>query len=310
MNKFIRAIGFSKYETRKQYSELVQKAKQEAKKVVSMPIGNKEYATEYMWDIAEKTGIIVHTTVAGADEYFEYMVPYFRGSIRQCEAPVSVDHRVDEDSWLAACDDDETGINFVFRVTNYVDCSNFFERLNSERMKNFPFSVYLSALSTEAKVILPIERNQNSHAKRESERKRRQRMQEAANTGDMETYEMLSFRQLDELTSAYNRTEKEDILSIVDSNFMPEGLECDRYAIMGDIVGIRKTENPLTKEMFYQLDVEFFDKRIEVCINEADLFGEPQIGRRLKGSIWLQGHIELPSLFRRRESNGKTEVSD
>lgn len=307
MNKFIRAIGFSKYETRKQYSELVKQAKQEAKRVTSMPLGNKEYATEYIWDITENTGLIVHTTVAGTDEYFEYMLPYFRGNIQQCEAPVSIDHRIDEDSWLGACDDDETGINFVFRVTNYVDCSNFFERLNSERMKNFPFSVYFSALSTDAKVILPIERSQSSQAKRESERKRRQKMQEAADTGDMQTYELLSFRQLDELTSAYNRTEKEDILSIVDSNFMPEGLECDKYAIIGDIIGIKKIENPITKDQFYQLTVEFFDKRIDVCINEVDLFGEPQIGRRLKGSIWLQGHIELPSLFRRRESDHKAE---
>ena len=29
-------------------------------------------------------------------------------------------------------------------------------------------------------------------------------------------------------------------------------------------------------------------------INEKDLYGEPQVGRRFKGSIWLQGYINFP----------------
>ena len=29
----------------------------------------------------------------------------------------------------------------------------------------------------------------------------------------------------------------------------------------------------------------------DVCINKEDLLGEPQIGRRFKGNIWMQGCI-------------------
>lgn len=32
----------------------------------------------------------------------------------------------------------------------------------------------------------------------------------------------------------------------------------------------------------------------DVCINIIDLFGEPQVGRRFKGVIWLQGFINFP----------------
>lgn len=298
MNRFIRAIGFSRYDTRIKYAELAKMAKQNAKSIVSIPIGNSEYATEYMWGVSDCINLVVHTTVSGQDEYFEYMYPCFTGKIRQCVSSVSLDHRVDEDSWMGACDDEETGINFVFRLTNYADCDRWMRKYGLELKKEFPSAVYLTALSTEAKVLLPIERSKVTMEKRERERKRRQRMQKAADNGDMDTYEMLSFRQLDELTRAYSRTEKEDLLSIVDSNFMPEGLECDRYAIMGDIMAIRKFENPMTGESFYRIEVEIFDKRLEVCIHESDLFGEPQVGRRLKGSIWLQGHLEISPFLR------------
>ena len=33
----------------------------------------------------------------------------------------------------------------------------------------------------------------------------------------------------------------------------------------------------------------------DLCINEKDLYGEPAVGRRFKGIIWLQGYINYPS---------------
>ena len=29
----------------------------------------------------------------------------------------------------------------------------------------------------------------------------------------------------------------------------------------------------------------------DICINYKDLLGEPEVGRRFKGNIWLQGHV-------------------
>ena len=34
------------------------------------------------------------------------------------------------------------------------------------------------------------------------------------------------------------------------------------------------------------------DVPIDICINEKDLFGVPEVGRRFKGQIWLQGLLE------------------
>ena len=51
--------------------------------------------------------------------------------------------------------------------------------------------------------------------------------------------------------------------------------------------------NKYTKETIYQLRLECNDMNLDVCINKEDLLGEPEVGRRFKGTIWLQGHINF-----------------
>ena len=31
----------------------------------------------------------------------------------------------------------------------------------------------------------------------------------------------------------------------------------------------------------------------DLCINKKDLLGEPKVGRRFKGIVWLQGRIQF-----------------
>jgi hypothetical protein len=41
------------------------------------------------------------------------------------------------------------------------------------------------------------------------------------------------------------------------------------------------------------MKIECNDIQFDVCINEKDLMGQPEIGRRFKGNIWMQGNICL-----------------
>ena len=41
------------------------------------------------------------------------------------------------------------------------------------------------------------------------------------------------------------------------------------------------------------MKVECNDLIFEICINEKDLEGEPAIGRRFKGTVWMQGSVCL-----------------
>jgi hypothetical protein len=49
--------------------------------------------------------------------------------------------------------------------------------------------------------------------------------------------------------------------------------------------------NSHTKEEIYDLQLLCNDITFRLCINKQDLLGEPVIGRRFKGNIWMQGSI-------------------
>ena len=88
----------------------------------------------------------------------------------------------------------------------------------------------------------------------------------------------------------------EDIFSIVETYFMPYGIECDMYSVLGDILNYEVVENSYTKEKIVIMTINCNDLIFDVCINEEDLMGEPKVGRRFKGNIWLQGKIAFSDM--------------
>ena len=80
-----------------------------------------------------------------------------------------------------------------------------------------------------------------------------------------------------------------DIYSVVDTCFMPYGVECDQYYIVGEITEVEELQNDWTGELVYSLTIKCNGLTFQVCINAADLMGLPAPGRRFKGTIWMQG---------------------
>ena len=56
---------------------------------------------------------------------------------------------------------------------------------------------------------------------------------------------------------------------------------------------MEKMVNQVTQEQMYLLHLESNEISFDVCINEKDLLGEPAVGRRFKGNVWLQGRVEF-----------------
>ena len=46
-------------------------------------------------------------------------------------------------------------------------------------------------------------------------------------------------------------------------------------------------------EELVQMTVECNNIQFDICINRADLLGDPAVGRRFKGTIWLQGQLHF-----------------
>ena len=56
---------------------------------------------------------------------------------------------------------------------------------------------------------------------------------EAAKSGDEDAMETLTIEDIDLYSKISRRATKEDLYSIIDSCFMPYGVECDQYSVIG-----------------------------------------------------------------------------
>ena len=104
--------------------------------------------------------------------------------------------------------------------------------------------------------------------------------------------EMLSLQEMSLFSRVNARLQKEDLYSVIESFFMPSGMETDQYALMGEITACTPWENRMTGAKGWFLEVTAADIPVRVSIAADDLMGDPQPGRRFKGNIWLQGTVE------------------
>ena len=136
-------------------------------------------------------------------------------------------------------------------------------------------------------------RSEKKEKMTKANRKDRSQMIAQAREGDEQAIESLTMDDIDMYSILSQRVVKEDILTIVKTCFMPYGIESDQYSIIANILDYTKEENKVSGEQIYCLKVECNDLIFNVCINEKDLIGEPEIGRRFKGNIWMQGNVCL-----------------
>ena len=121
----------------------------------------------------------------------------------------------------------------------------------------------------------------------------RNRLIADARAGDETAMETLTLKDIDMYSNISRKIMTDDVYTLVDTYVMPFGLECDMYSIMGEILGVKKEDNNLTGEEIYDLTLNCNDLVFDVCVNKADLIGEPMLGRRFKGNIWLTGKIDF-----------------
>ena len=65
------------------------------------------------------------------------------------------------------------------------------------------------------------------------------------------------------------------------------------YSVIGEILELSKERNSYTGENIYIMNLECNDVEFTLGINEKHLLGEPMVGRRFKGQIWLQGNVRF-----------------
>ena len=202
---------------------------------------------------------------------------------------VEVEKHAEKESYAGICDEVRIGVTLIFYLQNVVD---FLAVKGSKKYMNLEEGVILGALSTEGKILLPINKTEKKNKQNQQNTTDRNYLVAAARDGDENAIENLTLEDIDTYSMLSRRITHEDVLSIVDSYFIPYGIESDQYAILGEILDCRLEQNNLTGENVWVFDICCNEMNFGVCINQKDLVGEPQVGRRFKGIVWMQGSIK------------------
>lgn len=288
MHKFLRAIGFSKL-TKDDLKNIIQGIieKPMMQKVAEDSEGNEfaELSTEF----GEFFGLSLRGNF-NEDDSFEisYYYPYFCGNKISTTEQVDIEKHAEKESYAGVCDEVRLGVTLIFYLQNV---SDYLAVKHNKIYQSKEQGTILAALSTEGKVLLPISKDEKNKKFNEQSNNDRNHLIAAARSGDEDAIENLTLEDMDTYSLLSRRILHEDIMSIVNSYFMPYGIESDQYSILGEITGYKLLQNKMTEENVYVLEIKCNDIEFPVCINQKDILGEPAVGRRFKGNIWLQGSI-------------------
>ena len=260
MNLYIKAIGFeqvdSDFEEQMIHAGILDSLEK------GLVIKNNELNRgAVIVRISESTGLYIYGRFKDKEFIYEYYFPFVIGRTRCDNDEITIERHLDKESYAVVCDESKTGVTLIFSLGGII--------------------------------MLPTRNNKSDSVRMKKEKDDRQRLIQAAKKGDESAIESLTIEDIDTYNELSHRIVKEDVFSIVDSSFMPCGVECDQYQVVGEILELSEEINHYTKEKIYIMVIECNDLNMTVAINQAHLLGEPAVGRRFKGQIWLQGSVKF-----------------
>lgn len=292
MHKFLRAVGFSQYTEKKQVQKLIRDIIIHADERSYTTVGKKTLVAEFDRNFAEDIGIAVCGEFDEDDTYsFDYYLPYLRSDLVSTVEDISIERHAAKESYAGICDDPKVGVSLIFYLQNMI---SYLKLQGEGKIPAKGTSLNLSALSCQGTIMMPIQKTEWQKKKIAKDAVQRNRLIQAARGGDEEAMESLTLEDMDTYTSISRKIQKADIFSLVDTYFMPYGVECDQYSVLGEITDMKLVTNGLTGEKVHILTLCCNDLNLKVAINSIDLLGEPAVGRRFKGSVWLQGQVNFP----------------
>lgn len=287
MHKFLRSIGYSKID-KKELEEILHSMSLQPDVIrVTKDSEGNEFA-ELFKEVGNNFGIIQRGCY-GEDESFQmfYYFPAKLGTSVTTEEMIEIEKHAEKESYAGVCDDNHLGVTLIFYLQNAADY------LAEQSLKKYPYApkgAMLAGLSVDGMILLPVKNSEKSKA---NKGKDRSKLIAEAKEGDEEAIEQLARDDSETYSLIGERIIREDVFSIVSTCFMPYGIESDQYMVIGNIQDFSLEKNRETGEEIYLLKIECNDIIFDICINKDDLLGEPAIGRRFRGSVWLQGCVCL-----------------
>lgn len=292
MHSFLRTVGFYTVQNPTRERKLLRKIIKEAVaegRVKYTPTG----IATIMAPFGDDFGVCVKGTFNGIDKFkMEYYFPYLLNDVAVNVEDISIERHADKDSYAVVCDEVKAGVTLIFYLQNIVDYYTF--KKNQRYVRHlYGRSICLSGLSNNGTILLPLDKSDKQIKKSKKDTSVRNNLIVAARNGDEEAIESLTIEDLDIYSQISRRITREDLYSIVDTTFMPYGVECDQYSVIGEILELKSSVNPYTNETVYTMVVDCNDVILKIAVNRTDLMGVPEIGRRFKGNLWISAHVNF-----------------
>lgn len=291
MHQYLKAVGFDNINTRNQLKQLLKEVQDEFTHQIVVSYKPGEDFCELKKEYGQCVGIALCGEMDERENFeADYYFPYFVGSGISTYAEIAVERKIEKEQYVGMCEDSRIGISLIFTLQNGIE---YMRERQAGFTAELTTSVTLSGLALSGMVLLPVVKDER-HMKSEREASdNRKMLLNAARNGDQTAIETLTLDDIDVYSQVSRRLIHEDVFSIVDTYFMPYGVECDLYSIMGEILAVRRRKNIVTGAELYQMKLNVNELQFDVCVPAKAVMGEPEIGRRFKGTIWLQGYINF-----------------
>lgn len=289
MHTYLESIGFSRIRNRREMDQILRDTVLHYDKRNVFRTEDGRLYGEYRKEFATDIGICVCGEFDDKGDFrLEYSYPYFAGVTVSMFQNVDFEKHAGEESYAGAMEDPRIGATIIFYLNNM---GQMRDALGIENSTNDEKPIRLSALAKEGTILLPVLKTAKDEEIHQKKQEDMFRLMKAAKSGDEDAIEILTTEEMENYSIMTQRLEKEDLLSIIDSCFMPYGIECDQYSVIGNIISCERVKNLYTNEWVWQMQVESCDVYYDLCINENRLEGIPAVGRRIRALIWLQGSV-------------------
>ena len=290
MHKFMRTIGFSMYQKKQDMEKLLRRLAKEARE--NGQLSEREGSTfcELRVETAPGMGVAMAGEMSPKGTFNrEYYFPYVQSTDISSDAECSIQRHTERETFAGLLDEYRVGISLIFYIENAMEYR--LRKAGHNPVK--PLGAALSGLCVQGRILLPIQKTEKQAEDSRMAARKRSNLLEAAKRGDEDAIETLTIEDIDLYSMVSRRIAHEDVYSIIETCFMPCGIECDQYSVIGEITGIELSANRITKEEVYDLTLDCNDMIFHVVINRQDLLGEPKVGRRFKGQVWMQGTVQF-----------------
>lgn len=295
MHSYLKTIGFSQIKSQIELNKLIDDILENSTHDKMVMTENRTMYAEVAKEFAPNVGIALRGEYDDKGVFrLENYYPYYMGKTVSTKEEVTFSKKVDNNSYTGMCDDVRIGVSLIFYLQNVLE---YLGLRNRKKSMGQGLSVLLTGLSLEGKILLGIEKKQKGKKNKAVEAKKRNKLLAEAREGNQEAIDSLTIDDIDLFAAISKRTKKEDIYSIVDSTFVPYGSESDNYMVVGTILDYKTLVNDYTKEEIYSLLIDCNELKFEICIAKNDLMGDPEVGRRFKGVVWMQGTVNFEELY-------------